>query len=195
MSIKNHVKILDGIRVMMRCFTKSTEIDDEWLRNTPQRVCDAFEEMTVGYEDDPEAILLKECNVKDEDRDQVILAANLRFSSLCAHHLMPFHGVTNIAYLPGPTGKVVGLSKLPRLLECYARRLQLQETLGSQIAGAVEKYLKPLGVAVIIASRHDCMNCIRSADGEMITSVMRGVFRDDSKVRAELVTLLEQRAR
>lgn len=171
-------------------------LDKECQKNTPERYVNALLEMASGYEQDPTHILSKTFPLPP-NHDQIILVSNIPFTSTCAHHLMPFHGMAHIAYVPqeGEDGKVVGLSKIPRLVECYSQRLQMQELLGVQIADAINTSspIKPLGVAVVITSQHDCMVCrgVRST-GLMTTSVLRGVFKDDNKAREELFLLLGQ---
>ena len=158
----------------------------EGLLDTPKRVVKAFREMTVGYSIDP----YKDLEVTfDEDVDQMVVLSNIHFDSLCEHHMLPFSGVATVGYIPD--GKIVGLSKLARVVEAYSRRLQVQERLTDQIADAIETVLKPKGVGVILTGHHSCMGLrgIRKAGGLMTTSALRGVMRSDGVVRAEFMAL------
>ena len=160
----------------------------EGLRGTPARAARAWQELTEGYHQDPAAVL---CTSEGKEGfaapsyDQMIVVAAIPFFSTCEHHLLPFSGVVDVGYLPGPEGRVVGLSKIPRLVEVFARRLQLQEQLTAQIADALEAHLRPLGVGVRVRARHLCAACrgVRK-DVTMITSKLNGEFRD-AEVRAE----------
>jgi len=156
------------------------------LLETPARVVKALQEMTVGYGMDPAEILSKrfECSY-----DSLIVLRRVQFTSLCEHHLLPFSGYATVAYLPRDC--VVGISKLARLTECFARRLQIQERITEQIAGALNRELKPLGVGVVLQARHSCMMCrgVKQMESEMITSTMLGALRDNAAARAELLTL------
>jgi GTP cyclohydrolase I len=157
----------------------------EGLLDTPRRVTKAWRELTSGYHDDPETIL---STTFDVAYDQMVLVRNLPFVSLCEHHILPFTGTATIAYVPGD--RVVGLSKLARLLDCYSRRLQVQERLTNEIADAIEKYLAPQGVGVVVSGTHSCM-ALRGVrkTGDMVTSAMRGVIRTNDAARAELMAL------
>ncbi len=142
----------------------------EGLLDTPSRVAKAFTEMTRGYGQDPAKIL---GTTFRESHGGIVVVSGIRFSSLCEHHLLPFTGECAVAYLPGD--RVVGLSKIPRLVECFASRLQVQERLTNQIANAIEEHLAPRGVAVLIRSAHSCMG-LRGVrcQGAMATTVYRG---------------------
>jgi GTP cyclohydrolase I len=156
------------------------------LADTPNRVVRALSEMTAGYSDDPAAILA----TTFADRcDEMVLVHGIDFTSLCEHHLLPFVGTAAVGYIPGD--RVVGLSKLARLVECYARRLQVQERMTTEIAEAVERYLEPRGVAVTVEAHHSCMGCrgVRKPRARMVTSAMLGAFRDNSAARAEFLAL------
>jgi GTP cyclohydrolase I len=157
--------------------------DRQGLQDTPRRVIEALREMTVGTKQDPGEIL---STVFEEKYDEMVVVRGIEYSSLCEHHLMPFAGTCDIGYVPD--GKIVGLSKIPRLVECFARRLQVQERMTSQIAEAIETHLKPLGVGVVIRGRHSC--CEHRGVGsrnEMITSDLRGVLRSKPEARAEFL--------
>jgi GTP cyclohydrolase I len=157
----------------------------EGLRDTPARVLRALREMTTGYDDDPVEILTRQFEL---GYDELVIVRAIPFWSLCEHHLLPFHGEATVGYLPGP--RVVGLSKVVRLVECYARRLQVQERLTVEIAEALMTHLQARGAGVILRARHGCMETrgVRAA-AETVTSAMLGVFRDEAKARAELLAL------
>jgi GTP cyclohydrolase I len=162
----------------------------EGLLDTPKRVLKAFREMTEGYAQDPETIL---STVFDEDYDQMVCLHNIEFVSMCEHHLQPFRGTAAIGYIPN--GKVVGLSKLARLVDVYARRLQVQERMTEQIAAAIEQYLKPLGAAVYIEAHHSCMGNrgVRKHEGKMVTQKLSGAIKEDPAARAEFIELARGR--
>lgn len=174
----------DGVVAML--ISIGEDADREGLKATPHRVRRLFREMTEGYKHDPRAIL---STVFKEDCDQVVVVRGIRFSSLCEHHLLPFTGTVNVGYLP--KGSVVGLSKIPRLVECFARRLQVQERMTREVAEALHVHLNPEGVGVVVTAHHHCMGCrgVRQPDAEMVTSVMLGAFRESAEARAELLSL------
>lgn len=161
----------------------------EGLLQTPKRVAKSWNELYAGYNQSPSEIL--STVFEDGACDEVVLLKNIAFSSMCEHHMLPFVGVAHIAYLP--SGKVVGLSKLARLTDCFAKRLQIQEKMTSQIADAIEEHLKPRGTAVIIEAHHQCMSCrgICKQNTIMVTSAMRGVFRNDQTARSEVLSLIK----
>lgn len=157
--------------------------------NTPEdavaRWQKAIAEMVQGYSADPELDVVFEVPY-----DEIVISRNIQFSSLCEHHLFPFFGTADIAYIP--RDRIVGLSKLARAVECFARRFQTQERLSSDIANAIESALSPLAIAVIIKATHTCQKCRGICkEGEMVTSVMRGAFRTKQSARAELLQLLK----
>ena len=158
----------------------------EGLIDTPQRVVKAWDEMTSGYWQDPECILGRD--FEKRGYDGMIIVPRIEFSSVCEHHLMSFWGHVWVGYLPGKHGRVVGLSKIPRLVECFARRLQIQEGMTKDISNAMQSILKPAGVAVRIEAKHSCM-CFRGVmkqDASMITTSLTGVFKQH-KVREEFL--------
>lgn len=161
----------------------------EGLLDTPKRVCKAFKEMTIGYKQDPAEILKAQFT---ESCNEMVVLRNIEFSSLCEHHMLPFSGTACVAYVPGE--KVVGLSKLARLVLCYAKRLQIQERLTNQIVDALMTNLNPLGAGCIIAAHHGCMSCrgVGQNTSVMITSAVRGIFRDQEASRAEFIALRSQ---
>jgi GTP cyclohydrolase I len=162
---------------------------NEHTAGTPDRVAKAFIELLSGYDEDPSVHL--ERTFPGPDDAGVVVCSGIRFTSLCAHHLLPFTGKATVAYLPGPGEPIVGLSKLARVLEGYARRLQTQEMLGSEVADALVEKLNPMGAACIITSAHACMGIrgVKQPDAVMTTSSLRGAFRDNSESRAELMSL------
>lgn len=161
----------------------------EGLLDTPQRVIDAYSEFYKGYTEDPREILAKTFE-EVEGYDEIVLLKNMRFESHCEHHMVPFIGVAHIAYLPNK--KIVGISKLARLLDAFACRLQTQEVMTTQIADCVEEALEPRGVAVIIDAEHQCMTTrgVHKPGTTTVTSQMRGVFRKDARARDELMQLI-----
>jgi GTP cyclohydrolase I len=162
----------------------------EGLRETPERVMRALHEMTSGYRDEPKAIL--DCTFT-EPYDEMVVVSGIEFWSLCEHHMLPFHGRATVGYVPDR--QIVGLSKLPRLVHCFARRLQVQERLTKQIAEAINEHLNPKGVGVVLEATHLCMAArgVRSAS-TMSTSCLLGCMRDDASARAEFLHLANGRA-
>jgi GTP cyclohydrolase IA len=160
----------------------------EGLKETPARVIKALRELTKGNEDDPVKIL--EATFHPEGYDEIIALSNIPFYSLCEHHLLPFFGSASVAYLPN--SRIVGLSKLARIVNCFSRRIQVQERLTVQIADAIEKNLGAPAVAVIIKAQHLCMTArgVSKPGAEMTTSVMRGHFREKPEARAEVLRIL-----
>ena len=177
----------DGVRAMLRMVGMNP--DDDGVANTPKRVVKAFQEMTAGYGEDPSAILATRFD--GGDYDQMIVVRGIEFVTLCEHHLLPFYGKAHVAYIPRG-GKVVGISKLARVAEVYARRPQLQERLTSQIAYCIYDALNPFGVGVVIEAEHMCMTMrgIKKPGAITITSAVRGVFESRSESRAELFSLI-----
>jgi GTP cyclohydrolase I len=164
--------------------------DREGLLKTPNRVARAYGELMAGLHTDPRVHLK---TVFTEQYDEIVLLRDIQFHSLCEHHLLPFTGRAHVAYLP--QGKVVGLSKLARLVEGYARRPQVQERLTTQIADALMTELAPLGAACVIEAVHTCMT-IRGAKkhgSTMVTSALRGTFKSDARSRAEVLSLMYER--
>jgi GTP cyclohydrolase I len=161
------------------------------LLRTPQRVAKALRFFTEGYQQDPHAILNDA--LFDVSYDEMVLVKDVDFYSLCEHHLIPFFGRVHVAYIPD--GKVVGLSKIPRLVQMFARRLQVQERMTMQIAETIEHVLAPRGVAVVIESIHLCMMMrgVEQQNAFAITSSLKGAFQSDSKTRAEFMELIRHR--
>jgi GTP cyclohydrolase I len=161
----------------------------EGLHDTPKRVVKAFKELYAGYKDDPKEILNK-IFAEVEGYDDIVLVRDIPFYSHCEHHMVPFFGMTHIAYYP--TKGVVGLSKLARLVEVYARRLQTQETMTSQIANALEEALEPRGVAVMIEAEHMCMSMrgVQKAGAMTLTTQFTGAFKNDPAEQVRFLTLV-----
>lgn len=186
----------EAVRTMLRFIGENPS--REGLAETPKRVIQAWREMTEGMESDPTDHLNKDFSLHEGSDtlgtyDQLILSRDIPFVSLCEHHVLPFSGTAHIAYIPNPTeGRVVGLSKLARLFEGFATRLQVQERLTQQVADAIHFRLNPLGVAVIVKGHHSCQ-CYRGVrkPGAMVTSALYGYFKDDSRARQELLDLIK----
>lgn len=166
--------------------------DREGLLDTPQRVVRAYEEFYAGYADDPVAILDRTFE-ETAGYDEIVMLRDIRLESHCEHHMVPIIGRAHVAYLP--QGRVVGISKLARLVEIYAKRLQIQEVLTAQIADTINEVLEPKGVAVIIEAAHQCMTTrgIKKPGAVTITSRMLGCFRTDPATRSEFMAMLSAR--
>jgi GTP cyclohydrolase I len=158
------------------------------LRETPGRVRRMFEQMTEGYRTDPDAIL--EGAQFDVEYDEMVVVRDIELYSLCEHHLVPFYGHAHVGYLP--RGKVIGLSKIPRVVDLFAHRLQVQERMTSQIADFLMERLEPKGVGVVLQTTHLCtaMRGVRRPGATMVTSAMLGTFRRDPKTRAEFLAFI-----
>lgn len=176
----------EAVTALLRFIGEDPERDG--LRDTPARVVKAWREMTAGYGEDPGEILSR---TFAETSDEMVILRGISFYSTCEHHLLPFYGEAVVGYLPG---KVVGISKLARLVECFAKRLQVQERMTRQIAEAVEKHLEARGVGVVLRAHHLCMGCrgVRQEETEMVTSSMLGTLRTDAASRAEFLRLCKQ---
>ncbi len=173
----------DAVDVLLRFVGEDPERDG--LQETPARVVRAFVEMTAGYGESPAEILSK---TFAEHSDELIVLRGIDFHSTCEHHLLPFQGVAHVGYLPG---KVVGISKLARLVQCFARRLQIQERMTQQIAHAIETHLEARGVGVIVTAHHLCMGGrgVKLPASELVTSAMLGTLRSDAGTRSEFLRL------
>jgi len=162
--------------------------DREGLQETPARVARAYEEIFAGLYPDPDQVLDKTFN---EHHQELILVKDIPMFSMCEHHLVPFHGVAHVGYIPSRDGRVTGLSKLARVVDLYARRPQVQERLTTQVADALMRILEPRGVIVVIECEHMCMTMrgVRKAGAKTITSAVRGQLRD-SATRSEAMSLI-----
>ncbi|MEU6737801.1 GTP cyclohydrolase I FolE [Streptosporangium sandarakinum] len=163
--------------------------DRDGLQETPARVARAYAEQFAGLRQTPEDVLT---TVFDVDHDEMVLVRDIEVYSTCEHHLVPFHGVAHVGYIPNQKGQVTGLSKLARLVDVYARRPQVQERMTSQIADALMRVLEPRGVIVVIECEHLCMTMrgVRKPGAKTITSAVRGDFRNSEKTRAEAMSLI-----
>ncbi len=160
----------------------------EGLQRTPERVARMFAELTEGYRVDPKALVNDA--LFDVSYDEMVVVRDIELYSLCEHHLLPFYGYAHVAYIPN--GRVLGLSKIPRVVEMYARRLQVQERLTEQIAQFLDDLLHPHGVAVVIEAAHMCamMRGVKKANARMVTSAMRGAFKTNARTRSEFLSLI-----
>jgi GTP cyclohydrolase IA len=163
----------------------------EGLVRTPERVQKAYEFLTRGYNEDPEAMLKNA--LFTVTYDEMVIVKDVEMFSLCEHHMLPFFGKVHVAYIPN--GKVIGLSKIPRLIEMFSRRLQIQERLTTQIAETIQKVIQPQGVGVVIEARHLCMMMrgVEKQHSAAVTSSMLGCFRDEQETRTEFLSLIRQR--
>ncbi len=163
--------------------------DREGLEDTPKRVVKSYEEFYEGYQRDPEEILRRTFE-ETEGYDEMVVLKDIEFHSHCEHHMVPITGKAYVAYLPDK--RVVGISKLARVVEAYARRLQIQEKMTAQIANAINDVLKPRGVAVIVEAEHQCMTSrgVNKQGVAMVTSTMLGAFRDDPSTRREFLAIV-----
>lgn len=189
---------LEAIRVALRYIGEDPS--REGLLDTPRRWVDAMKEMTSGKEADIGKLLA--VSFDSGNYDEIIAVTDIPYTSTCEHHLLPFTGKAAVAYLPSAQAdergyRVVGLSKIPRVVDAFSRRLQLQEQLTAQIAEAMETHLKPRGVAVLLEGEHSCASCrgVRKSGMNMITSNLRGVFREDANARAEVLRLIDRRGK
>jgi GTP cyclohydrolase I len=161
----------------------------EGLLDTPKRVAKAFREWFSGYDEDPQTVLAKTFE-EVEDYDEMVLLKNMRFESHCEHHMAPIIGMAHVAYIPDR--RVVGISKLARLVDIYARRLQTQETMTAQIADTLQNVLQPKGVAVVVDAMHQCMTTrgVHKSETSTITSRLHGLFKTDPRTRQEFMDLI-----
>jgi len=162
--------------------------DREGLERTPQRVAESLRFLTSGYREDVEDVL--KGAIFEEEYDEMVIVKDISLYSLCEHHILPFFGKCHVAYIP--KGKIIGISKIPKVVEIFSRRLQVQERLTNQIARTLMDHLDPYGVAVTIEATHLCMAMrgVRKRDAVIITSAMLGAFRTDSKTRMEFLNLI-----
>jgi len=166
--------------------------DREGLRATPRRVASMYEELFAGLDDNPEDYLTVSFAA---EHDEMVMVRDIPFASLCEHHMIPFMGKVHVGYIPGDDGRVTGLSKLARLVDSFARRLQVQERMTTQIADTMEKVLVPRGVLVVVEAEHLCMSMrgVKKPGTLTITSAVRGLFRDDPRTRAEAMQYVHGR--
>ena len=189
LEIKNSSKIENAIYEILENIGEDPS--REGLLKTPSRVAKMYKELFWGINKD----LKDEINIiYEENYDEIILVRDISFYSICEHHMIPFFGVAHVAYLP-KNGKITGLSKLARVVECAARRLQLQERMTSQIANALDEKLNPEGVAVVIEAEHLCMSMrgIKKPGSQTVTSVLKGIFQTNQATRAEVLALIREK--
>jgi GTP cyclohydrolase I len=181
-------KIEKAVREILSAVGEDLERDG--LKDTPARVARMYGELLAGMREDPGIHLEK---VFNENYDEIVLLRDIPFYSVCEHHLMPFIGSAHVAYLP--SGMILGVSKLARIVDCFARRLQTQERLTMQIADCLMSNLKPMGVAVVLEAAHSCMTIrgIKKPGSMMVTSAVRGRFRKDPRSRNEIMSLMHNR--
>ena len=179
-------KIKDAITSIIEAI--GDDPNREGLVDTPRRIAEMYADIFRGMQEDPEEHLKVGF---DEGHQEMVIAKDIPFYSMCEHHFLPFHGIAHIGYIPN--GRVVGASKLSRVVEVFARRPQLQERLTTQIADTFVNALQPKGVAVIMEAEHLCMTMrgIRKPGSKMVTSAMRGLFRERAATRAEFLTLID----
>ncbi len=158
------------------------------LKNTPDRIARMYKELTVGYRVSPQEII--NGAIFDIKYDEMVIVKDIEFYSLCEHHLLPFFGTCHVAYVPN--GKIIGLSKIPRIVEVFSRKLQVQEKMTVEIADFLDKVLNPEGVAVVAEAYHLCMAMrgIKKAKAKMLTSAMHGVFKEDERTRIEFLSFI-----
>src|SRR5437879_11980820 len=179
-------RIARGVRLILEGIGE--EPDREGLRETPRRVAEMYAELTAGMREDPSQHIVP---LSGNKHDEMVIVKDISIASLCEHHMAPFVGKCHIAYIP-KDGKILGVSKLARLAETFARRLQLQERLTSEIADTLFDQLKPLGVMVVIEAEHTCMTLrgVKKSGAKTVTSAVLGGFRKDSRTRAEAMALI-----
>jgi GTP cyclohydrolase I len=163
----------------------------EGLVNTPERVHKAYKFLTKGYQEDPDALL--KGALFTVSYDEMVIVKDIEMFSLCEHHMLPFFGKVHVAYIPN--GRVIGLSKIPRLIEVFSRRLQIQERLTTQIAETIQRVIEPQGVGVVIEARHLCMMMrgVEKQHSAAVTSSMLGSFRHEEETRSEFLSLIRNR--
>jgi GTP cyclohydrolase I len=179
-------EIESAVRRLLEAFGE--DVNREGLERTPERVARMYDELLAGYRVDPHAMINDA--LFDVTYDEMVIVRDIEFYSLCEHHMLPFVGSAHIAYTPA--GKVIGLSKIPRIVDLFARRLQVQERMTRQIADFIEAALHPHGVAVVVEGLHLCamMRGVKKANARMITSAMGGAFRENSTTRQEFLDLI-----
>ena len=177
----------EAVRTLLRW--AGDDPDREGLRDTPKRVVKAYGDWFRGYAEDPEALLQRTFE-EVEGYDEMVVLRDIRYESYCEHHMAPIIGKAHIGYIP--TDRVVGISKLARLLDAYSKRLQVQEKMNAQIAQTLMDVLKPQGVAVVLEGEHHCMSTrgVHKPGVSMVTSTMLGVFRDDRETRREFLSII-----
>lgn len=188
MTLEEKESIEQAVRMMLRAIGE--EPDREGLQRTPERVARMYAEVTSGYRMDPVA-LVNDAIFK-VDYNEMVIVRDIDFFSLCEHHMLPFWGRAHVAYIPD--GRVIGLSKIPRIVEMFARRLQVQERMTVEIADFIQRTIEPRGVGVVVDGSHMCsmMRGVKKVNARMVTSAMLGIFKEDPKTRTEFMAHLER---
>lgn len=183
----DHEKIEHAIRLIFEALGEDP--DREGLRDTPMRVAREYDEIFAGLLIEPRDVLSV---VFEEGHDEMVMVRDIPFHALCEHHFLPIFGQAHVAYIPNEKGQITGLSKIARLVDVVAKRPTLQERMTTTIADALEEALDPRGVLVVVEAKHLCMDMrgVRKPGSETVTSAVRGIFRDDSRTRAEAMTLI-----
>jgi len=189
MKMKGREEAEAAVRVILQYLEENSE--REGLEETPKRVIDSFDEIFAGYKQKPSEVLASTFNA--EGYDGIVLLRDIEFYSTCEHHLQPFRGRAHVAYIP--TDRIVGISKLARIVELHARRLQNQERITKSVVDDIVENLNPLGAGVIVEAQHGCMQCrgVSKQKAIMTTSAMRGVFFDKAEARSELMQLIRSK--
>lgn len=183
----DHARAEAAVRELLAAIGE--DVNREGIVETPARVARMWAEVIQGANEDPEQHLTKTFEI---EHDEMVLVRDIPFTAMCEHHLLPFTGVAHVAYLPGTTGRFTGLSKVARLVEGFARRLQVQERMTSQIADAVQNMLEPAGVLVVLEAEHTCMSIrgVRKPGSKTVTTSVRGMYRTDASARAEVMSFI-----
>jgi GTP cyclohydrolase I len=183
----DHERAVRAVRELLLAVGEDPERDG--LRETPRRVAAMYDELLSGMREDPDAHLLVTFSA---GHDEMVMVRDIAFASLCEHHLVPFIGRVHVAYIPNEQGRITGLSKLARLVDSHARRLQVQESLTTAIAESIESTLQPRGTLVVVEAEHLCMSMrgVRKPGTLTITSAVRGLFRDEAATRAEAMAFV-----
>ena len=182
-------QVAQGVRHILEAV--SDHVDEQGTRDTPLRVARMYDELLSGYKVDPQALLNDA--LFDVEYDEMVIVKDIDFHSLCEHHMLPFYGRAHVGYLPQK--KVIGLSKIPRMVEMFARRLQVQERMTQQIASFLDETVKPMGVGVVVEGVHLCavMRGVKKPGSVMVTSAVRGLFKDNQATREEFMAHVRQR--
>lgn len=183
---KNKKEMEAAVRTLLRCMGE--DVNRQGIKKTPQRVAESLLFLTSGYKENPKQVINNA--IFNEDHDEMIVVKDIAIYSLCEHHLLPFVGKAHVAYIPNK--KVIGLSKIVRLVEMYARRLQVQERMTQQIAKTLQDTLNPIGTAVVIEAEHLCMQMrgVQKRGSVMVTSAMLGAFRKRIATREEFISII-----
>ncbi|MBI4733663.1 MAG: GTP cyclohydrolase I FolE [Rubrobacteridae bacterium] len=185
----DRAKIEQGVRLILEGIGE--DVDREGLQDTPRRVASMYEEVLSGMNQDPYAILSVTFG---EDHDEMVMVRDIPMYSICEHHMVPFIGKVHVAYIPSADGRITGISKLARVVEVYAKRLQVQERMTTQIADALVNALNPQGVMVVVEAEHLCMSMrgVKKPGSLTVTSAVRGLFRNRTEARMEALSLIDR---